>query len=148
MIQERLAKGSLSGVVRLIQDFVQTAEVVNTDDVVFTEIPIVEEEDFLDGILPSIRRSGEWNQFDRLKAVDWEGLQKSLEPLLGILLVHFEDPGSGFDGVIERHIASDKLEIGKLLVEGTAHGLIEFLVWRAFGVDAEDPAGGGDVLGA
>ena len=49
MIQEQLAKRSLPGVVLLIQDFVQPAEVVNTDDVVLTETPIVEEKDFLDG---------------------------------------------------------------------------------------------------
>ena len=148
MIQEQLAKGSLPGVVLLIQDFIQPMEVVNTDDVMLTDTPIVKEEDFLDGFLLSIRCSGEEHMFDILKAIDWEGLQESLETLLGILLIHFKDPGSGFYGAVERHIAGNELKIGELMVKCAAHVIVQFLARRAIGVDAKNPTHGRDILEA
>ena len=80
------------------------------------------------------------HKFDSLRTIDRECLEESLEPFVSILLVHFDDPGSGFNGIVERHISGNKLKVGELLVEGLAHVGVEFLSRGSVRVNAKDPA--------
>lgn len=112
LVAERLAEGAGGSTVTVVDGFIETTQIVNTDNNMFSQGAVVKVEHFLDRGFTGVGSGREGDKLDRMNVLgaNWEDCQHMFEPGLGILFVHFDDPCTSGDITMVGNEAGYKLK--------------------------------------